>query len=97
MGVNLFSSSDAHGTFRPVTLAATCATLDQLTKEEPQMEFLQMLTPILASSEACATAESGPRLPQIPDIKLPLYKTDAQLEQELDEKRKAAASTRGER
>jgi len=54
MANQLFSSSDANGTFRPVTLGATCATLEQIVKEEPQLEFLSMLTPILASSEACA-------------------------------------------
>jgi hypothetical protein len=54
MANQLFSSSDANGTFRPVTLAATCETLQQIVKEEPQLEFLSMLTPILADSAACA-------------------------------------------
>jgi phospholipid/cholesterol/gamma-HCH transport system substrate-binding protein len=54
MATQLFSSSDAHGVFRPVTLAAPCATIEQLVKEEPQLEFLSMLTPILTESEACA-------------------------------------------
>jgi phospholipid/cholesterol/gamma-HCH transport system substrate-binding protein len=55
MATQLFSSSDAHGTFRPVTIAAPCATIEQLVKEEPEMEFLSMLTPILTDSQACAT------------------------------------------
>jgi phospholipid/cholesterol/gamma-HCH transport system substrate-binding protein len=55
MATQLFSSSDAHGVFRPVTLAAPCATVQQLVKEEPQLEFLSMLTPILTESQACAT------------------------------------------
>jgi phospholipid/cholesterol/gamma-HCH transport system substrate-binding protein len=55
MATQLFSSSDAHGVFRPVTLAAPCATIEQLVKEEPEMEFLSMLTPILTDSQACAT------------------------------------------
>jgi phospholipid/cholesterol/gamma-HCH transport system substrate-binding protein len=55
MATQLFSSSDAHGVFRPVTLAAPCATVEQLVKEEPQLEFLSMLTPILTESQACAT------------------------------------------
>jgi phospholipid/cholesterol/gamma-HCH transport system substrate-binding protein len=55
MATQLFSSSDAHGTFRPVTLAAPCATVEQLVKERPEMEFLQMLTPILTDAQACAT------------------------------------------
>jgi phospholipid/cholesterol/gamma-HCH transport system substrate-binding protein len=55
MATQLFSSSDAHGVFRPVTIAAPCATVQQLVKEEPQLEFLSMLTPILTDSQACAT------------------------------------------
>jgi len=55
MATQLFSSSDAHGTFRPVTLSAPCATIEQLVKEEPELEFLSMLTPILTDSQACAT------------------------------------------
>jgi phospholipid/cholesterol/gamma-HCH transport system substrate-binding protein len=55
MATQLFSSSDAHGTFRPVTVGAPCATIRQLVEEEPELEFLQMLTPILTDSEACAT------------------------------------------
>ena len=54
MANQLFSSSDANGVFRPVTLGATCATVQELVKEEPQLEFLAMLTPILADSAACA-------------------------------------------
>jgi phospholipid/cholesterol/gamma-HCH transport system substrate-binding protein len=55
MATQLFSSADAHGTFRPVTIAAPCATVEQLVKEEPELEFLAMLTPILTDSAACAT------------------------------------------
>jgi phospholipid/cholesterol/gamma-HCH transport system substrate-binding protein len=53
MATQLFSSSDAHGVFRPVTIAAPCATIEQLAKEEPELEFLTSLTPILADSAAC--------------------------------------------
>jgi phospholipid/cholesterol/gamma-HCH transport system substrate-binding protein len=55
MATQLFSSSDAHGTFRPVTIGAPCATIQQLVHEEPELEFLAMLTPILTDSEACAS------------------------------------------
>jgi phospholipid/cholesterol/gamma-HCH transport system substrate-binding protein len=55
MGTQLFSSSDANGVFRPVTVAAPCATVEQLVKEEPQLEFLAMLTPILTDSQACGS------------------------------------------
>jgi phospholipid/cholesterol/gamma-HCH transport system substrate-binding protein len=55
MATQLFSSSDAHGVFRPVTIGAPCATIEQLVEEEPELEYLSMLTPILTDSEACAT------------------------------------------
>jgi phospholipid/cholesterol/gamma-HCH transport system substrate-binding protein len=55
MATQLFSNADAHGTFRPVTIAAPCATVQQLVTEEPELEFLSMLTPILTDSAACAT------------------------------------------
>jgi phospholipid/cholesterol/gamma-HCH transport system substrate-binding protein len=53
MATQLFSTSDAHGTFRPVTVAAPCATIKQIVSEQPQLEFLTMLTPILTDSAAC--------------------------------------------
>jgi phospholipid/cholesterol/gamma-HCH transport system substrate-binding protein len=55
MAIQLFSTADAHGTFRPATLAAPCATVEQMIDGQPELEFLQMLTPILTSSEACKT------------------------------------------
>jgi phospholipid/cholesterol/gamma-HCH transport system substrate-binding protein len=55
MGTQLFSSSDANGVFRPVTIAAPCATVEQIVKEEPELEFLAMLTPILTDSQACGS------------------------------------------
>jgi phospholipid/cholesterol/gamma-HCH transport system substrate-binding protein len=55
MGTQLFSMSDAHGTLRPLTLGAPCATVRQMVDERPELEFLQMLTPILTSSAACGT------------------------------------------
>jgi phospholipid/cholesterol/gamma-HCH transport system substrate-binding protein len=53
MATQLFSSSDAHGTFRPVTLAAPCATFAQMVHEQPELEFLAMLTPVFTDSGAC--------------------------------------------
>ena len=53
MGANLFSSADAHGAFRPVTLGATCQTMNQIIDSEPQLEFLLMLTPLITDSAAC--------------------------------------------
>jgi phospholipid/cholesterol/gamma-HCH transport system substrate-binding protein len=55
MATQLFSSSDANGVFRPVTLAAPCATIENTIKDQPELEFLEMLTPILTDSQACAT------------------------------------------
>jgi phospholipid/cholesterol/gamma-HCH transport system substrate-binding protein len=55
LAIQVFSSSDAHGVFRPVTLAAPCATIEQTIKEHPEVEFLQGLTGILSESAACAT------------------------------------------
>ncbi len=54
MAIQLFSTSDAHGTFRPVTLGAPCATIQQTIKDQPELEFLAVLTPILTDSAACA-------------------------------------------
>jgi hypothetical protein len=61
MAVNLFSTSDAHGTWRPTTAGAPCSTVQQLVTEEPQLAFLNSLTAILADSEACGTAASRRR------------------------------------
>ncbi|MEA2311784.1 MAG: phospholipid/cholesterol/gamma-HCH transport system substrate-binding protein [Solirubrobacteraceae bacterium] len=55
MAIQLFSSSDAHGVLRPVTVAAPCSQIDQIVKGRPELEFLQMLTPILTDSAACNT------------------------------------------
>jgi phospholipid/cholesterol/gamma-HCH transport system substrate-binding protein len=53
MATQLFSTSDANGVFRPVTIGAPCATVEQVVKQQPQLEFLAMLTPILTDSQAC--------------------------------------------
>ena len=55
MAIQLFSTSDANGVFRPVTLAAPCATIENTIKDQPELEFLAMLTPLLTDSKACAT------------------------------------------
>ncbi|HEX8103778.1 MAG TPA: MlaD family protein [Solirubrobacteraceae bacterium] len=55
MGIQLFSSSDAHGVLRPLTLAAPCNTIRAVVAGRPELEFLEGLTPILTSSDACAT------------------------------------------
>jgi phospholipid/cholesterol/gamma-HCH transport system substrate-binding protein len=55
MAIQLFSTSDANGVFRPVTLGAPCAIVKQTISDQPELEFLEMLTPILTDSQACAT------------------------------------------
>jgi phospholipid/cholesterol/gamma-HCH transport system substrate-binding protein len=50
LALNLFSNSDAHGTFRPTTIGAPCGTLKQILEENPEMEFLQGLTPVLVGA-----------------------------------------------
>jgi phospholipid/cholesterol/gamma-HCH transport system substrate-binding protein len=64
----LFSSSDAHGTFRPVTIAAPCATLQQVLQAQPELEFTSVLTPLLTDSAACNGGDGGGVLPDIPDL-----------------------------
>ena len=51
MATQLFSNSDAHGTLRPITLASTCSSLEQLVAEEPELAFIQGLTGVLV--EGC--------------------------------------------
>ena len=62
----LFSSSDAHGTFRPVTIAAPCATLAQVLHAQPGLEFSSVLTPLLTDSRACNGGTNGGNGPQLP-------------------------------
>jgi phospholipid/cholesterol/gamma-HCH transport system substrate-binding protein len=53
MAIQLFSTADANGVFRPVTIAAPCATIQETIQDQPELEFLEMLTPILTDSKAC--------------------------------------------
>ncbi len=69
----LFSNSDANGVFRPVTIAAPCATLAQVLQAQPSLEFTSVLTPLLTDSKACNGGSDGGNGPQLPDIpKLPV-------------------------
>jgi len=51
--VTLFSTEDANGDTRPLFIQASCATLAQLAKEEPQLDFLMNLTPLLTTAGFC--------------------------------------------
>jgi phospholipid/cholesterol/gamma-HCH transport system substrate-binding protein len=53
MAIQLFSSSDAHGVLRPITIAAPCNSVKEIIAGQPQLEFLQGLTGILTDSQAC--------------------------------------------
>ena len=50
MAIQLFSNADAHGTFRPTGVGGTCATLERMIKDRPELEFLLGLTPVLVTS-----------------------------------------------
>ncbi len=50
MAIQLFSSADAHGTFRPTGIGGTCSTLERMIKDQPEAEFLQGLTPLLVTA-----------------------------------------------
>jgi phospholipid/cholesterol/gamma-HCH transport system substrate-binding protein len=52
-GAALFSSSDANGPFRPVTLGGTCTVLRELTGDNPPLNLL--LRPALLDNKACGT------------------------------------------
>jgi phospholipid/cholesterol/gamma-HCH transport system substrate-binding protein len=52
-GTAAFGTSDAHGTFRPVTLGGACGTLKASVADNPQLEFLQGLTGVLTDSAVC--------------------------------------------
>ena len=54
-GAALFSSSDAHGTFRPVTLASSCSTLTEIVGEHPELEVLAGLAGALTDPALCGT------------------------------------------
>ena len=64
----LFSTSDANGVFRPVTIAAPCATVQQVLQAQPELEFTSMLTPLLTDSKACNGGSGGGALPELPQL-----------------------------
>ena len=53
VGLNLFSTSDAHGSWRPTTIAAPCQTLENIVANEPELAVIAGLTAALR--EACPT------------------------------------------
>jgi phospholipid/cholesterol/gamma-HCH transport system substrate-binding protein len=55
-GVGVFDTADAHGTYRPVTLRATCQTLRATVNGTPSLEFLMNLTGVLTNPAFCGVA-----------------------------------------
>jgi phospholipid/cholesterol/gamma-HCH transport system substrate-binding protein len=53
-GASLFSTSDANGPFRPVTLGGTCAVLKELTGDNPPLDLLYQ--PALLNKRVCQGA-----------------------------------------
>jgi phospholipid/cholesterol/gamma-HCH transport system substrate-binding protein len=54
-GAALFSSSDANGPFRPVTLGGTCTVLKELTGDNPPLNLLYQ--PALLNKQVCQGAD----------------------------------------
>ena len=50
---NLFATSDAHGPFRPSLVSGSCQTFRGLTTDQPELEFLMNLTPLLTNPALC--------------------------------------------
>ena len=71
-GSNLQNVDDANGPMRPIFLTGTCTTLVSLVQNEPELEFLMNLSPILAT--VCGdpdTPSVQDLLPDPPDLPLP--------------------------
>ncbi len=49
----VFSTSDAHGPFRPSLVAVSCQTARSLAHFQPEAEFFLNLTPILTNPAVC--------------------------------------------
>jgi phospholipid/cholesterol/gamma-HCH transport system substrate-binding protein len=54
-GIQLFSTSDAHGVLRPVTLGSPCAAIKQIATEQPEMKYLENLVGLLTDPHACGS------------------------------------------
>jgi phospholipid/cholesterol/gamma-HCH transport system substrate-binding protein len=52
-GTSLFSSSDADGPFRPITLGAPCSTLKQTGDANPPLGMI--LAPALSDPKVCGS------------------------------------------
>ena len=50
---NLFATADANGPFRPSLVAGSCQTFRGLVTDQPELEFLMNLTPIITNPALC--------------------------------------------
>ena len=50
---NIFGTADAHGPFRPSLVSVSCQTARTLAEQQPELEFLQNLTPLLTNPDLC--------------------------------------------
>ena len=50
---NLFATADAHGPFRPSLVSGSCQTFRGLVTDQPELEFLMNLTPIITNPALC--------------------------------------------
>jgi phospholipid/cholesterol/gamma-HCH transport system substrate-binding protein len=58
IGTTLFSTSDAHGPFRPITVGATCSTAKQLIGDnDPSGQLGTLLGPLLLDPNLCGSAK----------------------------------------
>jgi phospholipid/cholesterol/gamma-HCH transport system substrate-binding protein len=55
-GIGVFDTADAHGTYRPVTVRATCQTLRATVNGTPALAFLMNLTGVLTNPAVCGAA-----------------------------------------
>jgi phospholipid/cholesterol/gamma-HCH transport system substrate-binding protein len=51
--LNLFSTGDANGTFRPLTIGSPCNVIKATVQDNPETEFLQGLTGVLTDPRLC--------------------------------------------
>ena len=60
---NLVNIDDANGPLRPVFLTGTCSTLVSILNDNPELEFLQGLSPVLA--EQCNNPDTRSQKPEL--------------------------------
>jgi phospholipid/cholesterol/gamma-HCH transport system substrate-binding protein len=57
--LNLFSTADAHGPFRPSLIAASCQTFRSITHDAPASEFLLGLTQLFSNPATCGEGQQS--------------------------------------